>query len=169
MFNYDELTVTLSVTPEISAPMFDNYYTKQEADDRFVEEAPQTPEGAIYGRKYKQWENIGLPEDKIYAGYSLVDEPKYLDTDSMEEFVLENGKTQITFSDENESNQNRLWVVSPYPLSSMTITNTGLPVPYEDMGVIRVPNPMLEVSMHCYRTGRLMTGNYSFVLTFTKE
>lgn len=166
MFNFSEVKASLTVTPEVSPSLFANYYTKEETDNKFVQEVPQTPEGTVYGRKYGEWETIGSTDVLLYCGYSNADNPQQVVLTELTKYP-NSDSDNVTFAKNNTSENNRFWVCSIYPISSISII--GLPVPYEDMGTMTVPYPTIPTEFHYYRTGNLQVGNYSFIITVNRE
>lgn len=132
MFNYNNLSVTLRVSPEISSA---NFYTKEESKELFIQDVPQYADGSVYGRTNGNWVKIDGSYNKLRAGFSVATTTETLISDGNFDklgayaYVLDSEGTisGVKVSEANTKQGNALWLCLEDEITSIT-TNGGLPI-----------------------------------------
>lgn len=159
MFNYDDLQVTLTVTPEISPT---NFYTKEDTDRLFVKDVGDA--SAVYGRSNGKWVQIDENYNSLFAGF--------LSIYSFEDFVLNEGYKNLTeipfvasanniqINLTNENDGDTLWICSADNIESIR-TKQRLPVEFTREGEAQFD----ETTYQVYSIKALEAGDYDLTVT----
>lgn len=156
MFNYDDLQVTLTVTPEISPS---DFYRKEEADELFVKDVNDN--NSVYGRKKGQWVQIGQDWYQFLAGFlatnNFADFATNEDYKNLNEipFIATHSTVELTLT--NEADGNTLWICFDGQISSIK-TKLGLSVEFTHDG-------RLETGDEVYSIKNLNKGEYDLLIS----
>lgn len=161
MFNYDDLKVTLTVTPEIS-PL--NVYTKEEANNLFVKDVENNL--AVYGRMKEKWVELASGDvGKLLAGFlSTNDASDFIgneDYKKLDKFLFTHGDTALVHVDlNNDTDGNNIWICSTMTVTSIQ-TEQGLSISFESEGSVDIE----EEPYYIYSIRNLKAGDYILVIS----
>lgn len=161
------LTTKLKAYPRIEPSMFSNYYTKDEADAKFVTEVKDPIVDATYARALvddsMDWVNISPVTSILY--YGIIDEqgganfPTPSDLDGMQNLPATSDSIVISTA---VSNSGYLWVCSDKIISEIIFVSPNNPLfnTSEVIGFMKDITITEELSegkyitrtIHCYRT-----------------
>lgn len=159
MFNYDDLQVTLTVTPEISPS---DFYRKEEADKLFVKDVED--KYSVYGRKKGQWVQFGQDWYQFLAGFlatnNFADFAVNEDYKNLNEIPFIASSTVVELSLANEQDGNTLWICFDGQISSIK-TKLGLSVEFTHDGEIETGDNLYQV----YSIKNLNKGEYDLLIS----